>query len=481
MIGLGGLGYNGACVAVLKGAEVYAADIGPSTREHAAEMGLAGVAESITESADKDLPLIVDYAGLGTTTAQAVDTLAKSGTLVQVGLGRLEATINTQALILEQLRILGSLQGTQQDLADLYELMCSGELDPPLNRITPQRAPTAWNACARAASSASSSPSTPLETPAWPAARPRQKRPRRAGRSGVLRRPRSESSRRAAPAGRHHRRSGITTCAYTGCPKPARAPSSRDRFPPPAPVVLVRVHATSLNARDLFMLDGRYPVPADRVPLSDAAGVIEATGPGATRFKAGDRVVNSFNPLWFGGTPSAHPARTTTPTSTGGWPNTSPSTNSGWCPSPSISTAATLPCATVTAYSALEGVGPGVTVLVQGWGGVSLFALQLARAACARVIATTSSEKKAARLRELGASDVVNYRTTPQGGGDEGRRLTGGQGPTWSWRSAVWGRSRSRSRPPPTAAPSRWSATSRSAAMPNTHRWMKSYWPSPTT
>ncbi|MEU1484556.1 zinc-binding dehydrogenase [Streptomyces sp. NPDC005752] len=141
VIGLGGLGYIGARVAVLKGAEVYAADIDPSTREQAAELGLAGVAESITEFADKDLPLIVDYAGFGTTTAQAVETLAKGGTLVQVGLGRSQATVNTQALIFKQLRILGSLSGTQQDLSELYELMRSGELDPPLNRITPNEIP----------------------------------------------------------------------------------------------------------------------------------------------------------------------------------------------------------------------------------------------------------------------------------------------------------------------------------------------------
>ncbi|MFD5753205.1 zinc-binding dehydrogenase [Streptomyces sp. NPDC127033] len=141
VIGLGGLGYIGARVAVLKGAEVYAADIDPSTREHAAEIGLAGVAESITEFADKDLPLIVDYAGFGTTTAQAVETLAASGTLVQVGLGRLEATVNTQAIVLKQLRILGSLSGTQQDLAELYDLMRSGELNPPINRLAPDRIP----------------------------------------------------------------------------------------------------------------------------------------------------------------------------------------------------------------------------------------------------------------------------------------------------------------------------------------------------
>ncbi|WP_326755195.1 zinc-binding dehydrogenase [Streptomyces hirsutus] len=141
VIGLGSLGGLGARVAALKGAEVYAADIDPSTRESAAEIGLAGVTESITEFADKDLQLIVDYAGFGTTTAQAVETLAKFGTLVQVGLGRLEATVNTQAIIFKQLRILGSLSGTQQDLAEFYELMRSGELNPPINRITPAEIP----------------------------------------------------------------------------------------------------------------------------------------------------------------------------------------------------------------------------------------------------------------------------------------------------------------------------------------------------
>ncbi|MGS2586092.1 zinc-binding dehydrogenase [Streptomyces hebeiensis] len=120
---------------------MYAADIDPSSRELAAEIGLAGVAESITEFADEDLPLIVDYAGFGTTTAQAVETLGTSGTLVQVGLGRLEATVNTQAIIFKQLRIFGSLSGTQQDLTELYELMSGGELNPPLNPIAPREIP----------------------------------------------------------------------------------------------------------------------------------------------------------------------------------------------------------------------------------------------------------------------------------------------------------------------------------------------------
>ncbi|MFJ8001255.1 zinc-binding dehydrogenase [Streptomyces sp. NPDC096310] len=141
VLGLGGLGYIGARIAVLKGAEVYAAELNPATRDLAAEIGLADVAESITEFADKDLELIVDYAGFGATSAQAVETLRSSGTLVQVGLGRLETTLNTQAIVFKQLQILGSLSGTQHDLTELYELMRGGELTPPINRITPDRIP----------------------------------------------------------------------------------------------------------------------------------------------------------------------------------------------------------------------------------------------------------------------------------------------------------------------------------------------------
>lgn len=141
VIGLGGLGYLGARVAVLKGAEVYAAEVNPSTREQADEIGLAGVAESITEFADEDLQLIVDYAGFGSTTAQAVETLAPSGTLVQVGLGRYEATVNTRALVLKALTVRGSVSGSQQDLKELYELMSSGELSAPLQRISPMEIP----------------------------------------------------------------------------------------------------------------------------------------------------------------------------------------------------------------------------------------------------------------------------------------------------------------------------------------------------
>ncbi|MEV4021083.1 NAD(P)-dependent alcohol dehydrogenase [Nonomuraea angiospora] len=193
--------------------------------------------------------------------------------------------------------------------------------------------------------------------------------------------------------------------------------------------VLVRVHASSLNARDLFMLDGRYPVPPGRVPLSDAAGVVEAIGPGVTRFEVGDRVLNSFHPTWFGG-----PQRTPGPayhTDLDGWlAEYVVIDQQGLVSMPAhldFAEAATLPCAAVTAWSAVAGAGPGDTVLVQGSGGVSLFALQLARAAGARVIATTSSEKKAVRLLDLGASDVINYVSTPDWG-RQVRELTDGRG-----------------------------------------------------
>ena len=135
VIGLGGLGYIGAKVAALSGAEVYGAEVNPETRALKDEIGLTDVAESIDVFKDKGLELIVDYAGFGTTTAAAIETLAEFGTFVQVGMGRLEATINTYPLIINQLTMKGSKSGTKEDLAALYELMKSGELAPPMNHI----------------------------------------------------------------------------------------------------------------------------------------------------------------------------------------------------------------------------------------------------------------------------------------------------------------------------------------------------------
>lgn len=143
VIGLGGLGYIGARVAALSGAEVYGAEVNPETCKLADEIGLAGVADSIDAFKDKNLDLIVDYAGFGTTTAAAIETLAEFGTFVQVGMGRLEATVNTYAIIINQLTIKGSKSGTKEDLEALYGLMKSGQLNPPMNLITQAEIPEA--------------------------------------------------------------------------------------------------------------------------------------------------------------------------------------------------------------------------------------------------------------------------------------------------------------------------------------------------
>jgi len=143
VIGLGGLGYIGARTAVLLGAEVYGAEVAPQARALADEIGLAGVADSIDAFKDKDLELIVDYAGFGTTTAAALTTLAELGTLVQVGMGKLESTISTYPLIINQLTVRGSKSGTKDDLAALYDLMRSGDLNPPMNLITQADVPDA--------------------------------------------------------------------------------------------------------------------------------------------------------------------------------------------------------------------------------------------------------------------------------------------------------------------------------------------------
>ncbi|MCU1406924.1 MAG: alcohol dehydrogenase [Glaciihabitans sp.] len=143
VIGLGGLGYIGARVAALSGAEVYGAEVNPKTRELADEIGLTGVADSIEAFKDLNLDLIVDYAGFGTTTAAAIETLGEFGTLVQVGMGRLESTINTYPLIIKQLTIKGSKSGTKEDLEALYALMKTGQLNPPLNLITQAEIPDA--------------------------------------------------------------------------------------------------------------------------------------------------------------------------------------------------------------------------------------------------------------------------------------------------------------------------------------------------
>jgi NADPH:quinone reductase-like Zn-dependent oxidoreductase len=200
---------------------------------------------------------------------------------------------------------------------------------------------------------------------------------------------------------------------------------------PGARQVLVRVKASSVNARDLMIAHGIYPrvVLPDRIPLSDGAGVVEAVGPEVTRLRVGDRVANAYFSTWYGG-----PLREVGPqygSELDGWlTEYAVADEQSLVVVPdhlSFEEAATLPCAGVTAWSAVAGVGPGDTLLVLGSGGVSVFALQLALAAGARVIATTSSDTKAERLLALGASDVVNYVHTPAWGARV-RELTAGRG-----------------------------------------------------
>jgi NADPH:quinone reductase-like Zn-dependent oxidoreductase len=196
---------------------------------------------------------------------------------------------------------------------------------------------------------------------------------------------------------------------------------------PAAGEVLVRVRATSLNFRDQAIARGHYFGGAIKVagaPLSDGAGVVEAVGTGVTSLVPGDRVAATFFQGWRDGPPppvkgdalGCPPAR-------GMLADYVALPESGvirLASSLSFEEAATLPCAGVTAWNALmTGVRPlerGQWVLLIGTGGVSLLALKIAKAAGARVIATSSSDGKLARARELGADAALNYKSVPQWG-----------------------------------------------------------------
>jgi NADPH:quinone reductase-like Zn-dependent oxidoreductase len=208
-----------------------------------------------------------------------------------------------------------------------------------------------------------------------------------------------------------------------------------ERAPGPGEVA-VRVRAASLNYRDLLTVEGSYnprqPLPL--VPLSDGAGEVAAVGPGVTRVQEGDRVAGAFNQAWISGPPR----REHVPSSLGGPLDGLLAERvvldaEGVVPLPghlSFEEAACLPCAAVTAWNALVeqgGLAAGQTVLVLGTGGVALFAVQLARSLEARVIVTSSSDEKLARVRELGATDTVNSRTTPEWD-RRVKELTGGVG-----------------------------------------------------
>jgi NADPH:quinone reductase-like Zn-dependent oxidoreductase len=207
--------------------------------------------------------------------------------------------------------------------------------------------------------------------------------------------------------------------------------------PEPGPgQVVVRMAAWSLNYRDMLVIEGKYNprLKMPMVPFSDGAGEVLAVGEGVTRVAPGDRVAGIFMQSWLTGPYlDKHGKSAMGGAIDGVLAEQVLLSAEGLVKIPdhlTLEEAATLPCAAVTAWDAVVTEGKakeGDTVLVLGSGGVSLFALQFARMRGARVIATTSSEERAERLRALGASDVVNYREQPDWE-KKVRELTGGAG-----------------------------------------------------
>jgi len=195
--------------------------------------------------------------------------------------------------------------------------------------------------------------------------------------------------------------------------------------PVPGPgQVAVKMRAASLNYRDLLTVQGKGgPFRLPLIPFSDGAGEVAAVGEGVTRIAVGDRVCPLFFQSWFDGRPTATSRRLALGgTRPGVLQETMLLDAEGVSRIPahlSFQEAATLPCAALTAWRALfeeARLKPGDTVLVQGTGGVSIFALQFARLAGATVIATSSSDDKLERARALGADHTINYRSVPEWG-----------------------------------------------------------------
>jgi NADPH:quinone reductase-like Zn-dependent oxidoreductase len=225
----------------------------------------------------------------------------------------------------------------------------------------------------------------------------------------------------------YHANSGAGLAGLTVKEHPVPKPGPRQ--------VVVRVRANSLNFRELSVLRGTYrlPVKPDVVMGADGAGEIAAIGEGVSRVTVGERVAVAMFPRWLDGPFAWEHAAQIGGSLDGMLTDLALVSEDAVVRIPehlSFEEAATLPCAAVTAWNALTGARPlqaGQTVLTLGSGGVSLFALQFAKRLGAHVIATTSSDDRAARLRELGADAVVNYTTTPDWHLSV-RALTGGRG-----------------------------------------------------
>lgn len=221
-----------------------------------------------------------------------------------------------------------------------------------------------------------------------------------------------------------------------------RKPGGLDRLvietrqdPSPKPgEILVRVRASSLNYHDFVVVLGGIPTPDGRIPMSDGAGEVVAVGEGVSRWKVGDQVISLFFPAWQSGQIEAAGFQSVPGDGADGFacefyagPETAfTRMPAGW----TFDEAATLPCAALTAWRGMfveTHTKPGDWVLVQGTGGVSIFALQFAKMAGARVIATSSSDEKLEKLRGLGADHVINYKANPDWG-KTAFELTGGRG-----------------------------------------------------
>ena len=205
--------------------------------------------------------------------------------------------------------------------------------------------------------------------------------------------------------------------------------------PEPGPgEISVRIRASSLNYHDYAVVKGMIPASDGRIPMSDGAGEVTAVGEDVTEYKVGDAVVSTFFPYWLDGTPPNDAFTRVPGDGIDGYAREAVTAPTNWfTPAPagySHAEAATLTCAGLTAWRALVvdgGIKPGATVLVQGTGGVSIFALQFAKAMGCTVIATSSSDEKLERLKALGADHLINYKTT-ESWGAKALELTRGTG-----------------------------------------------------
>ncbi len=198
--------------------------------------------------------------------------------------------------------------------------------------------------------------------------------------------------------------------------------------------ITVDLKASSLNYHDYAVVKGMIPTEPGRIPMSDGAGIVSAVGDGVTEFAVGDQVVSTFFPDWLDGRPPSSAFTRVPGDGIDGYAREAVTAPTHWftrAPSGfSHAEAATLTCAGLTAWRALfvdYAVKPGDTVLVQGTGGVSIFALQFAKAAGATVIATSSSNEKLERVRELGADHLINYKEV-EAWGPKALEVTGGRG-----------------------------------------------------